>query len=70
MAKVRVQAAELHVHESVEDVLSRVANAAQGVRIGGARVTAPGWILLTDATVPNRQLFVQAAQIGYVHEDD
>jgi hypothetical protein len=70
MAKVRVQGAELNVHESVEEVLSRVANAVQGVRMGGARVTAPGWIVLTDATISNRQLYVQAVQIGYVHEDD
>jgi hypothetical protein len=70
MAKIRVQAAELHVGESVEDVLSRVANADQGIRMGGARVSPPGWILLTDATVPNRQMYVQAAQIGYVHDDD
>ncbi len=70
MAKVRVQAAELHVQETLEDVMTRVANADEGVNRAGVRVTAPGWITLTDATAPNRELYVQAAQIGYVHEDD
>ena len=68
MAKVRIQGSELHVRESVEDVLSQVADAGQGV--GGGRANPPGWIVLTDANVPSRQLFVQAVQIGYVHQDD
>ena len=70
MAKVRVQAAELQVQESLDDVMTKVANADAGVHRAGVRVSAPGWITLTDATVPNRELYVQVGQIGYLHEDD
>ena len=69
MAKVRVQAAELSVLESVEDVMTRVSNAAEGLQVEGSQVAGPGWISLTDART-NRELYVQVGQIGYVGEDD
>jgi hypothetical protein len=73
MAVIRIQAEKLHVQESVEDVHQRVANADTGVHRAGRQVTASGWITLTDAdadaSTPNREIYVQVSQIGYVRED-
>jgi hypothetical protein len=69
MAKVRVHAAELHVRESVEDVMRKVSNADHGVQEAGKQVAGPGWIQLTDVVNPGRDLYVQVQQIGYVHRD-
>jgi hypothetical protein len=71
-ASVRVQAAELRVLESVDDVHQKVSNAVAGVQRAGVRVTASGWGVLTDAdkdaSDPRREVYIQASQIGYVRE--
>jgi hypothetical protein len=69
MARILLDDTEIEVSEDVEDVLTRIVNARDGLRRGsGAIIAPPGWVILT-ASEGNEELYVQVARIAYVRED-
>jgi hypothetical protein len=68
MARILFDEAPLDVTENVEEVLSLVVNARDGLRRGNGTIIAPpGWILLTDAET-NEPVYLQVGRVGYVRE--
>jgi hypothetical protein len=69
MARIFIDETEIEVAEDVEEVLSRVVNAKDGLRRGsGAIIAPPGWVTLTASGV-GEEIYVQVARIAYVRED-
>jgi hypothetical protein len=68
MARILLGETEIEVVEDVEEALSRIVNARDGLRrSNGAIVAPPGWVTLTAADTS--EIYVQVARIGYVRED-
>jgi hypothetical protein len=69
MTRILVGNTELGVAEELEDVLNRIVNSRDGIRLGsGAIVAPPGWLALT-ASDTDEPLYVQATRVGYVRPD-
>jgi hypothetical protein len=68
MARILLDEGEIDVAENVEETLSRIVNARDGLRRGNGSIVAPsGWVILTAAD--GGDIYVQVARIGYVRED-
>ncbi len=68
MARILLDETEIEVSEEVGDILSRIVNSRDGLRLGsGAIVAPPGWVILTG--LDTGKIYVQVARIGYVRED-
>jgi len=68
MARILLGEVEIEVTEDVEEALSRIVNARDGLRrSNGVIVAPPGWVILTAADTS--EIYVQVARIGYVRED-
>jgi hypothetical protein len=66
MARILFDQTELDVSEDVEEVLSRVVAARDGLRRDNGSIVAPaGWIALTEAHTDN-SIYVQVERVGYV----
>jgi hypothetical protein len=69
MARILVDEREIEVSEEVEDILTRVVNSRDGLRLASGTIVAPpGWVVLS-AQDTGDAIYVQVAHIGYVRED-
>jgi len=69
MGRILLDNIEVDVAEDSEDILTRIVNSRDGLRLGsGAIVAPPGWVLLT-ASDTQSPIYVQVARIGFVRED-
>ena len=69
MASILFDQAALSVSEDVDEVLSRVVNARDGLRRGNGSILAPaGWIVLTEIG-SDEPIYVQVTRVGYVRAD-
>jgi tetrahydrodipicolinate N-succinyltransferase len=69
MPRILLDATEIDVSEDVEEILNRIVNSRDGLRLGSGAIIAPaGWVNLT-AMVTGETLYVQVARIGYVRGD-
>ncbi len=68
MASILFEQAGIDVSEDVDEVLSRVVNSRDGLRLANGSILAPaGWIVLTEAAT-GEALYVQVSRVGYVRE--
>jgi hypothetical protein len=66
MALILLDETEIAVSEDVEDILTRIVNARDGLRLGSGTIVAPpGWVILSDADT-DAPVYVQVARIGCV----
>jgi hypothetical protein len=69
MARILLDATEVDVAEDVEEILNRIVNSRDGLRLGSGTIIAPpGWVHLT-AMVTEEPIYVQVARIGFVRGD-
>jgi hypothetical protein len=68
MARILVGEREIGVAEDLEEVMSRVVNARDGIRRGSGLVAPPGWLALTTSDT-DEEIVLQAARIGYILAD-
>jgi hypothetical protein len=67
MPRILLDATEIDVYEDVEEVLNRIVNSRDGLRLGNGAIVAPaGWVSLTALGTDEP---MQVARIGYVHGD-
>lgn len=69
MARVLLGNTEVDVLEDVDEILTRIVNSRDGLRLGNGAIIAPsGWVTLTavDSDAP---MYVQVARVGYVRAD-
>jgi hypothetical protein len=68
VARLVLDGAEIEVGEDLEDVLSRIVSARDGVRRGsGAIVAPPGWMVLSTPGT-DEPVYVQVSRIGCVRD--
>jgi hypothetical protein len=66
MSIILLDGLELEVTEDPEEVLVRIVNSRDGLRLGsGAIIAPPGWVSLTDSGSGN-EVYVQVSRIGLV----
>ena len=66
MARILLDDLEIEVAEETGEVLTRIVNARDGLRLGSGAIIAPaGWVSLTDP-VSEEPLYVQVAHISCV----
>jgi hypothetical protein len=69
MPRILLDATEIDVSEDVEEILRRIVNSRDGLRLGSGTIVAPpGWVNLT-AEVTGETLYVQVARVAYVRGD-
>ena len=69
MARILLDGIEIDVAEDAEDILNRIVNSRDGVRLAsGAIVAPPGWVIVT-AQDTGDPIYVQVARIACVRED-
>jgi hypothetical protein len=66
VARILLNDLEVEVAEEPDEVLARIVNARDGLRLGsGAIVAPPGWVSLTDP-LTDESIYVQVARISFV----
>ncbi len=65
MARLLLDDTEIEVAEDAGEVLARIVNARDGLRLGGAIVAPAGWVGLSDP-LTEEPVYVQVAKIGFV----
>jgi hypothetical protein len=69
MGRILLDDIEVDVAEDAEEILTRIVNSRDGLRLGSGTIVAPpGWVLLTAADTQS-PIYVQVARVGYVRED-
>jgi hypothetical protein len=66
LARVLLDDTEIEVAEDTSEILARVVNARDGLRLGSGAIIAPaGWVGLTDP-LTDEPIYVQVSKIGFV----
>jgi hypothetical protein len=69
MARILLDESEIEVAEDVEEILTAIVNARDGLRRGsGAILAPPGWVRLTQPGL-GETIYIQVSHVGYVRED-
>jgi hypothetical protein len=69
MARILLDDTEIEVDEDVEEVLSRIVNARDGLRRGSGAIIAPaGWVILSTSGT-GEEVYLQVSHIAFVRED-
>jgi hypothetical protein len=69
MARILLDESEIEVTEEVEEILTAIVSAKDGLRHpSGAILAPPGWVRLTQPGL-GETIYIQVSQIGYVRED-
>lgn len=67
MGRILLDEIELQVSEDAGDILARIVNARDGLRLGsGSIIAPPGWVVLT--AIDGEPVYIQVANISYVRE--
>ena len=66
MARVLLDDPEMEVAEDTDEILARMVNARDGLRIGNGSIIAPsGWVSVTDP-ITDEPIYVQVSRVGFV----
>jgi len=66
VARILLHDLEVEVAEEPDEVLGRIVNARDGLRLGsGAIIAPPGWVSLTDP-LTGEPVYVQVSRVGFV----
>jgi hypothetical protein len=69
MARIQLDESEVEVAEEVEEVLTAIVSAKDGLRHpSGAILAPPGWIRLTESGL-GETIYMQVARINFVRAD-
>jgi hypothetical protein len=69
MARILLDESEIEVAEEVEEVLTAIISAKDGLRhSSGAILAPPGWVRLTQPGLGGT-IYIQVSHLGYVRED-
>jgi hypothetical protein len=69
MARIQLGESELEVAEEVEEILTAIVSAKDGLRhSSGAILAPPGWIRLTESGL-GETLYIQVSRVSFVRAD-
>ena len=69
MARILLDESEIEMAEEVEEILTAIVSAKDGLRHGsGAILAPPGWVRLTQPGL-GEAIYIQVSHVAYVRED-
>jgi hypothetical protein len=69
MARIQLGESEIEVAEEVEEILTTIVSAKDGLRHpSGAILAPPGWIKLTESGL-GETIYIQVSRINFVRAD-